>query len=99
MKERKEFVISSWWLLPAFGCGIAAYVYLQSLGWPALVCFFGAICAGGLFTTGPYVVLMFYAAWKAERNKTGWPHDANEGYSTGSKRGVRVLGHGWPQWL
>jgi fatty acid desaturase len=75
MMARKEFRISRWWLLLAVGCGVAAYVYAQSLGWPAWVCFVCATCAGGLFTTGPYVVLVFYATWKAEKNKSGWPYD------------------------
>jgi hypothetical protein len=75
VKERKELTLSRWWLIPAIGFAIAAFAYAQSIGVPSWLCFVCALCGFGTISTGAYVILVLYTAWKAERAETGWPYD------------------------
>jgi|HubBroStandDraft_4_1064222.scaffolds.fasta_scaffold1126010_1 hypothetical protein len=76
MKERRELKLGWPWGVLALAIGIGTLAYTHAaMNFPLWLSIGCGVCAVGLTTSGPFVVLGFYEAWKAERNKTPWPYD------------------------
>jgi hypothetical protein len=77
MKERRELKLGWPWAVLALGVALGTFTYTHSwMGFPAWLSVGCAVCAFGLISSGPFVILGFYEAWKASRRGKLWPYDS-----------------------